>query len=222
MCNCGAKRNLPGPRAMGSRPPQQTRQVTVTVTTTPPRSILMTRGRKVAPRSYDVVRTLPVDPVDTSIWGAHVWRILHAASLYTAPKFWTDVEKELDGAFPCPDCAQHYHDWLRAHPITVRTQEGIRDWWLALHNAVNERRKVATWSVGELLASCKSVTVDAVRGSLDAVASLLGSRGVAVLRRLVDNIVITEHVTVEPVTVETSANAEITDVPTLVIEETTE
>ena len=92
----------------------------------------------------------PLDIVDTKIWGAHLWRALHILSLLAttdaAKAVWPRLPSDLDGALPCPECSQHFHEWIRANPLTVTETDTIRDWVLSLHNQVNARKQIAPWT----------------------------------------------------------------------------
>jgi hypothetical protein len=130
----------------------------------------------------------PLEIVDTSVWGAHVWRILHVLSLFAmtdaAKNAWMRLPAALDGALPCPECAQHYHDWIRANPLTTTEGNAICEWVLALHNQVNERKGVAPWTITQVGATYSGLTVADITASLSAIRELFGVIGLQALEEL--------------------------------------
>lgn len=185
--------------------------------------------RRLKPVKKTVMKTVGVETVDTSVWGAHVWRILHTASFAAPASAWAGILKALDGALPCPDCREHYHAWILSTPVPSDLA-GIRCWLLELHNQVNGRTGKATWTETDVTAAWGTVTdadIVTVRKSLAFVGPMLGSVGLESLIRLVNSLrpVVTPMplVEVEPITepvVETIVNeAVVPPVVTLVNEE---
>lgn len=98
----------------------------------------------------------PPNPVDTSVWGANLWRVLHIAAHLSKSRnsipLWRKVLEALRTGLPCPDCSAHYNAWYRAHPlkyslIPIGGKGPIIHWILNLHNAVNERTGKAKWTI---------------------------------------------------------------------------
>ena len=138
--------------------------------------------------TFSAVSAEPELPtVDTSVWGALLWKVLHTASVFTSTlrqtKQWRVLLSALLRGLPCPDCSAHYNAWHRSHPlrypiignrntlpaayrtITIR-------WILALHNDVNQRIGSAggSWSLEQVVAANSS------KG--DALAALSSLQGV--------------------------------------------
>jgi hypothetical protein len=130
----------------------------------------------------------PLEIVDTSVWGAHLWRILHVLSLFAttdaAKNAWMRLPAALDGALPCPECAQHYHDWIRANPLTTTGDNAICEWVLALHNQVNERKGVAPWNITQVGATYSGLTGADITASLTALRETIGVGGLQALEAL--------------------------------------
>ena len=130
----------------------------------------------------------PLEIVDTSVWGAHLWRILHVLSLFAttgaAKNVWMRLPAALDGALPCPDCAQHYHNWIRANPLTTTEGNAISEWVLALHNQVNERKGIAHWTIGQIGATYSGLTISDITASLTAIREMIGVVGLQTLDAL--------------------------------------
>ena len=132
----------------------------------------------------------PLEIVDTKLWGPALWRILHVVSIRGATTeagrvAWSMFPQELDGALPCPECSQHYHDWMRANPLTVTDRNSARDWVLALHNQVNERRSVPAWTADQVMATYGSLTADDAAAALTGIRQLIGVRALRALEGLI-------------------------------------
>jgi hypothetical protein len=171
-----------------SRPVIQKREITLV------RHIKSRQRDPVNPRRNITVTTpkyiyqqKPLLTVESAKWGPQLWRTLHILSLRTASATaaWAALPNELDGALPCPECAQHYHEWYRAHPLTDTSPNGIRDWVLALHNQVNERRQVAPWTADQIVATYGSMTVADAHAALTEISEMIGIRGRDALRALI-------------------------------------
>lgn len=174
-----------------SRPTVQNRLVTTvnkTVAIKPhPRNPRM-RTRVVEVRESLVEK--PLEIVDTKLWGPALWRILHVVSIRGATTeagrvAWSMFPQELDGALPCPECAQHYHDWMRANPLNVTDRNSARDWVLALHNQVNERRSVSAWTADQVMAVYGSLTADDAAAALTGIREMIGMRARRALEGLI-------------------------------------
>jgi len=208
MCGCNRNKgsvaralaSTPAPHARGrvlpaaqpvSRPVVQTRMVTeykLVMTRKPhpknSRRVISVRERR------PVMVERPLETVDTKVWGAALWRILHILSIRGATTeagriAWSALPKELDGALPCPECAQHYHDWIRTHPLTATDGNAVRNWVLALHNQVNERRSVAVWTNEQVMATYGSLTAADATTALTGIRELIGIRGLRALEALI-------------------------------------
>ena len=137
-----------------------------------------------------VVEPEPVDVglpiVDPAIWGPHLWRFLHVAAALPprsrGREKWRAVLEALRVSLPCPDCTGHYLAWHRAHPFRVMlggaaTRRAAMRWVLDLHNDVNQRRGVATWTAAQMEASVAGTTVEDARAALEAaIAAGVGPR----------------------------------------------
>lgn len=186
MCGCrrGAA-SAGGPRTIAGVPLQSR---TVTTTTTITRTISGRAARRaggVAP-TYTQTRTttVPLDVIDTAVWGPSMWRVLHILSLLAPATAWAKVPVALDGALPCPECRTHFHEWVVAHPLTA-SGDGPRDWVAALHNAVNDRLSRPSWTMDEVLAAYGPLTKADAVAALDVVRGTIGSVGLAALDALI-------------------------------------
>lgn len=132
----------------------------------------------------------PLEIVDTKLWGPALWRVLHVVSIRGVTTeagrvAWSMFPQELDGALPCPECSQHYHDWMRANPLTVTDRNSARDWVLALHNQVNERRSVPVWTADQVVATYGSLTADDASAALTGIRQMIGVRALRALEGLI-------------------------------------
>lgn len=217
MCNCGKKRAAAVLAAGGGGPPRAVVSAPVpvpvpVVNPTPVRSrgILRQRG---GVTSAPVVRTAPVVPapapvpaelpiVDPAIWGPHLWRFLHIAAENTVPRmsrrrYWDALLVAMRTGLPCPECTDHYVAWHTGHPFVVDRREGLtggaRTWVRDLHNAVNVRRGVATWTPEAITATYGGAAGGGrtgARAALDAAAAAgVGPGVIAAGRALLDRAV---------------------------------
>ena len=134
------------------------------------------------PRRTTVVRPPPPETLviyDTKVWGPLLWRAIHTAAerVDGSAELWSDFVFELQMSLPCPDCMQHYRAWVAARPWTGGGE--ARQWWLDLHNAVNERKGVAPWTLEEVAVA--NSDVQAGREAVAALATMLGPRAYRVL-----------------------------------------
>jgi len=133
---------------------------------------------------------ISIPTVDTSVWGAPLWFVLHTASVYSRGRqyipFWRSLLAALKTGLPCPDCSMHYNAWFASHPLRFSMiGDGIRvplvRWLLALHNNVNGRLDppVGPWTVAQVMATYGSdeKAVKAAKVAA-AVAALQGLQGV--------------------------------------------
>lgn len=93
-------------------------------------------------------------------WGPLMWYVLHTCAEQLGkprhPVNQTDevntlllLLKSVELAMPCAMCRQHYHEWLKKHPVsqfsTLRGEElrnRVRKWLFDLHEDVNKRREI--------------------------------------------------------------------------------
>lgn len=167
--------------------PLQTRSVTTTTTYTQTMSgRALRRAGGVAPTYTQTTTTsVPLDVIDTAIWGPSMWRVLHVLSLLAPAAAWEGVPTALDGALPCPECRTHYHEWVAAQPIDTSIATGPRDWVAALHNAVNDRLSRPSWTMDEVLAAYGPLTKADAVAALAVVRDMIGSVGLAALDALI-------------------------------------
>jgi len=138
--------------------------------------------------------TIPT--VDTSVWGAPLWRVLHTASVATTSRdrirLWRTLIEALKTDIPCPDCSAHYNAWVSRHGLRFSLiGNGIRGpivrWVLDLHNDVNQRTgsPSGVWTVKQVMetyrdlagASAALLTLQGVIGpkAYEAASALLRS-----------------------------------------------
>ena len=140
--------------------------------------------------TFSAVSAEPELPtVDTSVWGALLWKVLHTASVFTSSVRQTKMIKTLLSALltglPCPDCSDHYNAWYRSHPLRypiigsrislpVAYRTNTIRWILALHNDVNQRigSGGGSWSLEQVVAANGSK-----EDALTALSSLQGVIG---------------------------------------------
>jgi hypothetical protein len=156
MCGCNKAKRAPAaapavaPTAAGRLAPR----------------VAIAPGSLLASASAPEVPSLPT--VDTSVWGAALWQVLHTASVATRGRQhiqpWRNLINALKTGLPCPDCSAHYNAWVSGHGIRFSSsRDGIRlpivRWVLDLHNDVNRRTgsPFGSWSVGQVMAAYQNL-----------------------------------------------------------------
>jgi hypothetical protein len=86
--------------------------------------------------------------MNTSFWGPHAWRFLHAIT-FDYPEKPTSQQKQYYGQFfntlqyvlPCAKCRSHFAKMLEAHPIEphLNSKKELSEYLVECHNKVNER-----------------------------------------------------------------------------------
>jgi hypothetical protein len=104
-----------------------------------------------------------------SVWGPPLWRALHSLAEITEDvAVWEGLLEKVHSTMPCPECATHFGEWIRTHPLCVSVEEGltvsesVRIWLLTLHNDVNRRTGKPEWTVEQLTAASSAAAVDSV------------------------------------------------------------
>lgn len=146
---------------------------------------------------------------DTSVWGAHLWKVLHFAAR-SAPgreKAFAHILETLRRGIPCPECSGHYNAWINGHPVEMTTVErhsrsgrsfpfarsvAVRTtswpmfshWLLDLHNAVNVRKGVATWDMQQLNAVYRDMPPADVRASMESLRGVVGVEAFSAIQSL--------------------------------------
>jgi len=187
MCPCNNKSAAPSMRAVAA--PRNIRQAPIV--------------------NHSIRLNLPVEPtlptVDTSVWGAPLWTVLHTLSLVSTDKnMWYAIANALKTDLPCPECSGHYNIWIRSNPLRfpvsppprqpfiprfIKTRDPIQmppvsdtisRWVLALHNNVNTRRNMGPWSLDQ----CKNTyrNIDAARTALTSLDGVIGPQLFSLLR----------------------------------------
>lgn len=87
--------------------------------------------------------------MDPSLWGASLWRSLHAVAMgYPERPSAADTAAyrrfyaDLHAVLPCQTCADHYKAYVSNNPITDRdiaSADALFAWTVRLHNDVNAR-----------------------------------------------------------------------------------
>ena len=87
-----------------------------------------------------------------TIWGPHLWLILHstverfAINNSKLPqeeiRIWKNLLSSLRYALPCPLCKKHYTEYYAANQI-IYSRTNLRNWLYNLHTSVNNRIKKA-------------------------------------------------------------------------------
>ncbi len=149
--------------------------------------------------SSPVQNSLPT--VDTSVWGAPMWTALHIASMFSQNiPLWRELITALVNDLPCPDCRAHYSAWIKRNPLRVggllpiqrmmqkiTTSSVVVTWLLNLHNDVNSRNSVGTWSLQQLRARYdgdRGARLTEGRTSLQSIKTSIGPRAFGILERL--------------------------------------
>ena len=119
--------------------------------------------------------------VDTSVWGAPLWRVLHTASVFTKGRshigHWRKLLAALTAGLPCPECSSHYNSWYSRTPLRFNilgngTQGVIINWVLALHNDVNRRAGRAQWSADQVRSTYRDL--GAAKAALEGLQGIIG------------------------------------------------
>ena len=148
---------------------------------------------------------ISIPTVDTSIWGAPLWLVLHTASVFTWSRRHIPLSRSLLVALktglPCPDCSMHYNAWFASHGIRFSLiGDGIRGplvrWILALHNDVNGRLDppVGPWTVAQVMATYsgdkaeKTVKVAAAVAALQSLQGVIGAEAYAAALALLNSL----------------------------------
>jgi len=91
-----------------------------------------------------------MDSPQNTIWGPHLWMILHSAAEKIGvhqhkrlpqeeTRVWTNLFTSLRYSLPCPLCKKHYTVYHSSNPIQSFSRDFIRNWLYNLHNEVNTR-----------------------------------------------------------------------------------
>jgi len=144
-----------------------------------------------------IANAVPLQTVETSIWGPPLWLVLHTLSCSATDKhIWLGIFNALKTDLPCPDCSKHYNEWAKYNPLRfpisppprqpfiprfLKTPQPISlppvhdttsKWITALHNSVSTRLGLPTWSVD----TCRAAYID-MNAASEALASLNGVIG---------------------------------------------
>jgi len=122
----------------------------------------------------------PIPTVDTSIWGASMWKVLHIAALYNEKlSQWRVILQSLLTDLPCPDCRAHYAEWYNSHPlksglIPRRFRRQVIIWLFDLHNAINLRTGRPVWTIAQLDAAYSIDQLQDAKNTLDTLQGIIG------------------------------------------------
>ena len=131
------------------------------------------RSREIrAPRATVVVAPIPeIATVDTSVWGAPLWLVLHVAAQNSSVALiptWRNLLAALRKDIPCPECRTHYNAWYTSHPLAFTTVSSggrfklintrgrktsiapLIQWLVDLHADVNLRTDKPRWDASQL------------------------------------------------------------------------
>jgi hypothetical protein len=137
-------------------------------------------------RTVVVVKPPPVllATVDTSIWGATLWKILHIAAMRSGNRssipYWKTVLEAMTSGLPCPDCSAHYNAWYRSHPLRLGLMPtmfhgAIVRWILDVHNDVNRRTGKAVWNTQQLTATYGGESITTAKALTDSLNGVIGA-----------------------------------------------
>jgi hypothetical protein len=121
-------------------------------------------GGGIAPPEEPTYPAIGIPTVDTAIWGAPLWTVLHTLAEFTHAHglygAWVETLRSLVGNLPCPECAFHYEQWCRKNGLPKPRRPAdlhvaIRTWIGRLHNDVNKRRgsPAGAWDYPQLTAA---------------------------------------------------------------------
>ncbi|KAL3538814.1 hypothetical protein ACH5RR_002180 [Cinchona calisaya] len=104
-------------------------------------------------------------PVSKEELGRATWTFLHTLAAQYPDKPTRQQKKDvkelmaiLSRMYPCKECADHFKEVLRSHPVLAGSQHEFSQWLCHVHNVVNR-------SLGKLVFPCERV--DARWGKLD-------------------------------------------------------
>ena len=134
-----------------------------------PRRRLLGRSAPVPVVSVvSVVSVVPVesvqvlDSVDTSVWGAHLWTVLHICAEFSGtPRhvpLWRAVVSSLRTGIPCAECRGHFVSWADSHPLRFNNyvgfynnnrgiHTGVLRWIVDAHNNANTHTGKDAWTL---------------------------------------------------------------------------
>jgi hypothetical protein len=122
--------------------------------------------------------------IDTAIWGAAAWYILHNLAELAHRVATESGEDRLAGhwsafveavaiSIPCPTCARHFRIWMGWVPFEATVAATIvRARFVELHNMVNRTNKVPVWS-GDL-SEAYTGTISDIRNRITAMRDIIG------------------------------------------------
>jgi hypothetical protein len=98
-----------------------------------------------------------------SQWGPAGWLFIHSIS-FQYPETPSEEDKtnykmffdSLQNTLPCPNCQEHYKQNLKENPINLDSRDGLIQWVIDIHNAVNEKNGEKIYSREEVEGLYKS------------------------------------------------------------------
>ena len=96
----------------------------------------------------------------SSIWGPHLWYIMHVISFEypRAPseydkRIYHDFYTSLKDVLPCQDCRKHYREFITRYPISphLDSRSALIKWVIQVHNFVNKSLGKQELSVAQVL-----------------------------------------------------------------------
>lgn len=133
------------------------------------------------PAPEPVYPSIGLATVDTSVWGAPLWCVLHTASVLMGGRrqisLWRNLLAALTNSLPCPECSAHYNAWYKRTPLRFSllgsgVQGTVLNWVLGLHNDVNRRLGRPPWSADQVRAAYRDL--GAARTALTSLRSIIG------------------------------------------------
>lgn len=113
---------------------------------------------------------------------------------------WRELITALVNDLPCPDCRAHYSAWIKRNPLRAggllpiqrvlqkhSVSTVVVTWLLDLHNDINVRNSVGTWSLQQLRARYDGDRTSRLaegRTSLESIKDSIGPRAFSLLSRL--------------------------------------
>ena len=95
-----------------------------------------------------------------SIWGPHLWYIMHTISFEYPQKpseydkrIYHDFYTSLKDVIPCNDCKKHYREFITRYPISphLDNRDTLIKWVIQVHNFVNTSIGKPELSVSQVL-----------------------------------------------------------------------
>lgn len=96
--------------------------------------------------------------ISPKMWGSQGWHFIHSVALNypdkptdTDKKNYLDFFKSIGNTLPCEICSEHFSKKMEKTPPNLKNREGLFNWTVDMHNAVNKENGKKTYSYKEAL-----------------------------------------------------------------------